>query len=75
MSGERRKTVPKSHIFNDHAYIPVAFQFATLLAAFAHPAHLLLAGSRGFAYLLPSSNLKYFGYRQSVMLSRHKLLY
>ncbi|MDP0561803.1 MAG: hypothetical protein QS721_05500 [Candidatus Endonucleobacter sp. (ex Gigantidas childressi)] len=32
-------------------YIPVAFQAATLLAAFAHPDHLLLVGSRGFAYL------------------------
>ncbi|MDP0561221.1 MAG: hypothetical protein QS721_02300 [Candidatus Endonucleobacter sp. (ex Gigantidas childressi)] len=44
-------------------YIPVAFQVATLLAAFAHPYHLLLVGSQGFAYLLPSSNLKCFGYR------------
>ncbi|MDP0562496.1 MAG: hypothetical protein QS721_09320 [Candidatus Endonucleobacter sp. (ex Gigantidas childressi)] len=44
-------------------YIPVAFQVATLLAAFAHPDHLLLVGSLGFAYLLPSSNLKCFGYR------------
>ncbi|MDP0563106.1 MAG: IS630 family transposase [Candidatus Endonucleobacter sp. (ex Gigantidas childressi)] len=43
-------------------YIPAAFQVATLLAAFAHPDHLLLVGSRGFAYLLPSSNLKCFGY-------------
>ncbi|MDP0562788.1 MAG: helix-turn-helix domain-containing protein [Candidatus Endonucleobacter sp. (ex Gigantidas childressi)] len=42
--------------------IPVAFQVATLLAAFAHPDHLLLVASRGFAYLLPSSNLKCFGY-------------
>ncbi|MDP0561604.1 MAG: hypothetical protein QS721_04425 [Candidatus Endonucleobacter sp. (ex Gigantidas childressi)] len=42
--------------------IPVAFQVATLLAAFAHPDHLLLVGSLGFAYLLPSSNLKCFGY-------------
>ncbi|MDP0561462.1 MAG: hypothetical protein QS721_03655 [Candidatus Endonucleobacter sp. (ex Gigantidas childressi)] len=33
-----------------------------MLAAFAHPDHLLLAGSRGLAYLLPSSNLKCFGY-------------
>ncbi|MDP0562517.1 MAG: transposase [Candidatus Endonucleobacter sp. (ex Gigantidas childressi)] len=39
-------------------YIPVAFQVATLL----HPDHLLLAGSLGLAYLLPSSNLKCFGY-------------
>ncbi|MDP0563016.1 MAG: transposase [Candidatus Endonucleobacter sp. (ex Gigantidas childressi)] len=46
-----------------YLYIPVAFQVATLLAAFAHPNHLLLVGSRGFAYLLPSSNLKCFGYR------------
>ncbi|MDP0562260.1 MAG: transposase [Candidatus Endonucleobacter sp. (ex Gigantidas childressi)] len=44
-------------------YILVAFQVATLLAAFAHPDHLLFVGSRGFAYLLPSSNLKCFGYR------------
>ncbi|MDP0563607.1 MAG: hypothetical protein QS721_15310 [Candidatus Endonucleobacter sp. (ex Gigantidas childressi)] len=43
-------------------YIPVAFQSATLLAAFAHPDHLLLIGSRGFAYLPSSSNLKSFGY-------------
>ncbi|MDP0561256.1 MAG: helix-turn-helix domain-containing protein [Candidatus Endonucleobacter sp. (ex Gigantidas childressi)] len=43
--------------------IPVAFQVATLLAAFAHPDHLLLVGSRGFAYLLPSSNLKSFWYK------------
>ncbi|MDP0561622.1 MAG: hypothetical protein QS721_04520 [Candidatus Endonucleobacter sp. (ex Gigantidas childressi)] len=42
--------------------IPVAFQVATLLAAFAHPDHLLLVGSRGFSYLLTSSNLKCFGY-------------
>ncbi|MDP0561515.1 MAG: hypothetical protein QS721_03935 [Candidatus Endonucleobacter sp. (ex Gigantidas childressi)] len=40
--------------------IAVAFQVATLLAAFAHPDHLLLVGSWGFAYLLPSSNLKCF---------------
>ncbi|MDP0562961.1 MAG: hypothetical protein QS721_11815 [Candidatus Endonucleobacter sp. (ex Gigantidas childressi)] len=33
-----------------------------MLAAFAHPDHLLLVGSRGFAYLLPSSTLKCFGY-------------
>ncbi|MDP0563538.1 MAG: hypothetical protein QS721_14905 [Candidatus Endonucleobacter sp. (ex Gigantidas childressi)] len=33
-----------------------------MLAAFAHPDHLLLVGSRGFACLLPSSNLKCFGY-------------
>ncbi|MDP0562430.1 MAG: hypothetical protein QS721_08930 [Candidatus Endonucleobacter sp. (ex Gigantidas childressi)] len=39
--------------------IPVA----TLLAAFAHPYHLLLVGSRGFVYLLPSNNLKSFGYK------------
>ncbi|MDP0563259.1 MAG: hypothetical protein QS721_13415 [Candidatus Endonucleobacter sp. (ex Gigantidas childressi)] len=45
-----------------NGFIPVAFQVATLLAAFAHPDHLLLVGSRGFAYLLPSSNLKCFGY-------------
>ncbi|MDP0560973.1 MAG: hypothetical protein QS721_01020 [Candidatus Endonucleobacter sp. (ex Gigantidas childressi)] len=44
-----------------NGFIPVAFQVATLLAAFAHPDHLLV-GSRGFAYLLPSSNLKCFGY-------------
>ncbi|MDP0561651.1 MAG: hypothetical protein QS721_04695 [Candidatus Endonucleobacter sp. (ex Gigantidas childressi)] len=44
-------------------YIPVAFHVATLLPAFAHPDHLLLVGSQGFAYLLPSSNLKCFGYR------------
>ncbi|MDP0561799.1 MAG: hypothetical protein QS721_05470 [Candidatus Endonucleobacter sp. (ex Gigantidas childressi)] len=43
--------------------IPVAFQVATLLAALAHPGHLLLVGSWGFAYLPPSSNLKYFGYK------------
>ncbi|MDP0561607.1 MAG: transposase [Candidatus Endonucleobacter sp. (ex Gigantidas childressi)] len=46
-----------------YLYIPVAFQVATLFAAFDHPSHLLLVGSRGFAYLLPSSNLKCFGYR------------
>ncbi|MDP0561558.1 MAG: hypothetical protein QS721_04170 [Candidatus Endonucleobacter sp. (ex Gigantidas childressi)] len=33
-----------------------------MLAAFANPDHLLLVGSRGLAYLLPSSNLKCFGY-------------
>ncbi|MDP0562230.1 MAG: hypothetical protein QS721_07885 [Candidatus Endonucleobacter sp. (ex Gigantidas childressi)] len=43
--------------------IPVAFQSATLLAALAHPDHLLLAGSWGFAYLPASSNLKYCGYK------------
>ncbi|MDP0563641.1 MAG: hypothetical protein QS721_15510 [Candidatus Endonucleobacter sp. (ex Gigantidas childressi)] len=42
--------------------IPVAFQVATLLAVFAHPDHLLLVGSRDFAYLPPSSNMKCFGY-------------
>ncbi|MDP0562082.1 MAG: hypothetical protein QS721_07035 [Candidatus Endonucleobacter sp. (ex Gigantidas childressi)] len=44
-------------------YIPVAFQVATLLAAFAYHDHLLLLGSLGFSYLLPNSNLKCFGYR------------
>ncbi|MDP0561371.1 MAG: transposase [Candidatus Endonucleobacter sp. (ex Gigantidas childressi)] len=44
-------------------YTPVAFQVATLLAPFAPPDHILLIGSRSFAYLLPSSNLKRFGYR------------
>ncbi|MDP0561840.1 MAG: hypothetical protein QS721_05710 [Candidatus Endonucleobacter sp. (ex Gigantidas childressi)] len=43
--------------------IPVAFQSATWLAALAHPDHLLLVGSWGFAYLPPSSNLKYFEYK------------
>ncbi|MDP0563336.1 MAG: hypothetical protein QS721_13825 [Candidatus Endonucleobacter sp. (ex Gigantidas childressi)] len=43
--------------------IPVAFQVATLLAAFANPGHLLFVGSRGFTYLLPSSNLICFGYK------------
>ncbi|MDP0561255.1 MAG: hypothetical protein QS721_02475 [Candidatus Endonucleobacter sp. (ex Gigantidas childressi)] len=33
-----------------------------MLAALAHPDHLLLVGSWGFAYLPPSSNLKSFGY-------------
>ncbi|MDP0561722.1 MAG: helix-turn-helix domain-containing protein [Candidatus Endonucleobacter sp. (ex Gigantidas childressi)] len=47
--------------------IPVAFQVATLLAAFAHPDHLLLVGSRGFAYLLPSINLKCFWYKRCVV--------
>ncbi|MDP0563150.1 MAG: hypothetical protein QS721_12835 [Candidatus Endonucleobacter sp. (ex Gigantidas childressi)] len=42
-----------------------------MLAAFAHPNHLLLVGSRGFAYLLPSSNLKCFGYRQLYSLCVH----
>ncbi|MDP0560937.1 MAG: hypothetical protein QS721_00830 [Candidatus Endonucleobacter sp. (ex Gigantidas childressi)] len=36
----------------NHFFIPVAFQVATLLAAFAHPDNLLLVGDRGFAYLL-----------------------
>ncbi|MDP0562121.1 MAG: hypothetical protein QS721_07245 [Candidatus Endonucleobacter sp. (ex Gigantidas childressi)] len=40
--------------------IPVAFQVATLLAALAHPDHLLLVGSLGFSYFLLSSNLKCF---------------
>ncbi|MDP0561932.1 MAG: hypothetical protein QS721_06215 [Candidatus Endonucleobacter sp. (ex Gigantidas childressi)] len=44
------------------AYISVAFQSATLLAALAHPDHLLLVGSWGLAYLPPSSNLTSFGY-------------
>ncbi|MDP0562989.1 MAG: hypothetical protein QS721_11955 [Candidatus Endonucleobacter sp. (ex Gigantidas childressi)] len=44
-------------------YIPVAFQSATLLAALAHPNHLLLVGPWGLAYLPPSSNLKSFGYK------------
>ncbi|MDP0562751.1 MAG: hypothetical protein QS721_10700 [Candidatus Endonucleobacter sp. (ex Gigantidas childressi)] len=38
-----------------------------MLAAFAHPDHLLLVGSLGFAYLLPSSNLKCFGYSQFIV--------
>ncbi|MDP0561870.1 MAG: hypothetical protein QS721_05885 [Candidatus Endonucleobacter sp. (ex Gigantidas childressi)] len=41
-------------------FIPVAFQVATLLAAFAHHDHLLLVGSRGFAHLPPNSNFKPF---------------
>ncbi|MDP0563007.1 MAG: hypothetical protein QS721_12060 [Candidatus Endonucleobacter sp. (ex Gigantidas childressi)] len=40
-----------------------------MLAAFAHPDHLLLVGSRGFAYLLPSSNLKCFGYKAFFLLT------
>ncbi|MDP0561901.1 MAG: hypothetical protein QS721_06060 [Candidatus Endonucleobacter sp. (ex Gigantidas childressi)] len=44
-------------------YIPVSFQVATLFSAFAHPSHLLLVGSLGFAYVLPSRNLKCFGYK------------
>ena len=43
--------------------IPIAFQDATLLSAFAHPDHLLLVGSQGFTLLSPSSILKYNGYR------------
>ncbi|MDP0562156.1 MAG: hypothetical protein QS721_07465 [Candidatus Endonucleobacter sp. (ex Gigantidas childressi)] len=43
--------------------IPVAFQSTTLLAALAHPDHLLLVGSWDFAYLPASSNLKSFGYK------------
>ncbi|MDP0562995.1 MAG: hypothetical protein QS721_11985 [Candidatus Endonucleobacter sp. (ex Gigantidas childressi)] len=31
-----------TNTFNDRWYIPVAFQSATLLAALAHPDHLLL---------------------------------
>ena len=42
--------------------VPIAFQDAPLLSAFAHPDHLLLVGSRGFALLSPSSILKYNGY-------------
>ena len=45
--------------------IPIAFQDATLLSAFAHPDHLLLVGSRGFALLSPGSILKYNGYMNS----------
>ncbi|MDP0561766.1 MAG: hypothetical protein QS721_05290 [Candidatus Endonucleobacter sp. (ex Gigantidas childressi)] len=33
-----------------------------MLAALAHPNHLLLVDSWDFAYLPPSSNLKSFGY-------------
>ncbi|KEQ17471.1 hypothetical protein GZ78_17010 [Endozoicomonas numazuensis] len=42
--------------------IPIAFQDATLLPAFAHPDHLLLVGSQGFAHLSPSSILNSLGY-------------
>ena len=48
-------------------YIPIAFQDATLLSAFAHPDHLLFVGSRGFALLSPSSILKSNGYIQKVL--------
>ncbi|KEQ18551.1 hypothetical protein GZ78_13895 [Endozoicomonas numazuensis] len=41
-----------------HPSIPIAFQDATLLPAFAHPDHLLLVGSQGFAHLSPGSILK-----------------
>ncbi|MDP0561127.1 MAG: hypothetical protein QS721_01815 [Candidatus Endonucleobacter sp. (ex Gigantidas childressi)] len=41
------------------------------MAAFAHHDHLLLVGSRGFAYLLPSSSLKCFGYRYSKASERY----
>ncbi|WP_067583384.1 type II secretion system minor pseudopilin GspK [Endozoicomonas ascidiicola] len=44
--------------------IPIAFQDAALLSAFAHPDHLLFVGSRGFAHLSPSSILKSNGYRK-----------
>ncbi|MDP0562054.1 MAG: hypothetical protein QS721_06885 [Candidatus Endonucleobacter sp. (ex Gigantidas childressi)] len=50
------------NLLADREFTPVAFQSATLLAALAHPDHLLLVGSWGFAYLPPSSNLKSFGY-------------
>ncbi|MDP0561109.1 MAG: hypothetical protein QS721_01725 [Candidatus Endonucleobacter sp. (ex Gigantidas childressi)] len=53
-----------------NGYIPVAFQSATLLAALAHPDHLLLVGSWGFACLPPSSNLKSFGYKHNVLITR-----
>ncbi|KEQ19218.1 hypothetical protein GZ78_04285 [Endozoicomonas numazuensis] len=36
--------------------IPIAFQDATLLPAFAHPDHLLLVGSQGFAHSILKSN-------------------
>ncbi len=51
-----------SLFYNDTGVIPVAFQVATLLAALAHPNHLLLVGSWGFTRLPPRSNLKSFGY-------------
>ncbi|MDP0562585.1 MAG: hypothetical protein QS721_09805 [Candidatus Endonucleobacter sp. (ex Gigantidas childressi)] len=38
-----------------------------MLAAFAHPDHLLLVGSRGLAYLLLSSNLKCLGSKHCVV--------
>ncbi|MDP0562855.1 MAG: hypothetical protein QS721_11240 [Candidatus Endonucleobacter sp. (ex Gigantidas childressi)] len=36
-----------------------------MLAALAHPDHLLLVASWGFAYLPPSSNLKSFGLNEN----------
>jgi hypothetical protein len=42
--------------------IPVAFQAAALLAAGAHPSHLLNVSSWGFTPLPPSCNLKFLGY-------------
>ncbi len=46
--------------------IPVAFQVATLLAAFAHPGHVVFLRSRGFAQLPSRSNMKPIGYVPSV---------
>ena len=42
--------------------MPVAFQAAALLAAGAHPSHLLNVSSWGFTPLPPSCNLKFLGY-------------
>ncbi|MDP0562202.1 MAG: hypothetical protein QS721_07735 [Candidatus Endonucleobacter sp. (ex Gigantidas childressi)] len=44
------------NLLADRELIPFSFQSATLLAALAHPDHLLLVGSWGFTYLPPSSN-------------------
>ncbi|KEQ19247.1 hypothetical protein GZ78_04475 [Endozoicomonas numazuensis] len=52
-------------------YIPIAFQDATLLPAFAHPDHLLLAGSQGFVHLSPGSILKSNGYTDPLIYRRH----
>ncbi len=46
-------------------YIPVAFQVATLLAAFAHPGHVVFLRSRGFAQLPPCSHMKSIRYSKS----------
>ncbi|OED43623.1 hypothetical protein ACH42_09655 [Endozoicomonas sp. (ex Bugula neritina AB1)] len=44
-------------------FVPIAFEDVGVLAALAHPDHLLFVGSRGFARLPPTHISKSNGYK------------